>query len=157
MVYRWGSCGGPVWVKSLGPFFIPSPSLSIHLSTASFVTRWKFDGRHVFEVWWHLLIQSLQSHQENPLLQKTEKLYNDNAMLRTRLTSVEKLSLTTDSWTTLITESYRTNTRHSTAWHFCHYLTGKYTVLFCRSKQRHSGILLKTWQMCFPLLLNTGD
>ena len=31
---------------------------------------------------------------------KLEKLYDDNASeLRTRLTSVEKLSLTTDSWT----------------------------------------------------------
>ena len=44
---------------------------------------------------------------------KLEKLYDDNANeLRTRLASVAKLSLTTDSWTALTTESYLTVTCH---------------------------------------------
>ena len=44
---------------------------------------------------------------------KLEKLYGDNASeLRTQLTSVEKVSLTTDSWTALTTESYVTVTCH---------------------------------------------
>lgn len=44
---------------------------------------------------------------------RLEKLFDANASeLRTRLQSVEKLSLTTDSWTALTTESYITITCH---------------------------------------------
>ena len=44
---------------------------------------------------------------------KLEKLYDDNANeLHTRLASVVKLSLTTDSQTALTTESYLTLTCH---------------------------------------------
>ncbi len=44
-------------------------------------------------------------------LARLEKLYDDNTcLLRSHLTSVEKLSLTTDSWTALTTESYVTVT-----------------------------------------------
>lgn len=77
-------------------------------------------------------------------------LYDNANELRTRLTSVEKLFLTTVSWTALTTESYQGHL-------LLHTQLGNTCVWFCRPKQCQSVILLKIKQICFLPLLSTGD
>ncbi len=74
---------------------------------------------------------------------KLEKLYDSNACaLRSRLTSVEKVSLTTYSWTALTSESYVTVTCH----HFSKWKTQSAALHTKAMLEQHTAENLVNWR-----------
>ena len=80
---------------------------------------------------------------------RLENVYDDGASdLHTQIASAKKVSLTTDAWTALTTESNLTITTH--------YINERCTVLFFRPKPCQNGIRLKIFQPYF-VLTNVAD